>query len=165
MSKNTSNIGRARSAVVATLLTAGVLAACGGSDAADTSESGADGSAVSVAESESTALPRGFATVGTDDAAALLADPPDGLVVLDVRTAEEFAAGHVEGAVMADFYSDDFAQQLAALDPDVPYLVYCRSGNRSGQTLSIMEELGFASAVDIGGGVVAWEQAGLPLVR
>ena len=84
--------------------------------------------------------------------------------MLDVRTPEEFAEGHLDGAVLVDFYDADFADQLAELDPDVPYLVYCRSGNRSGQTLDVMEQLGFTSAVDVDGGIVAWQDAGLPVV-
>ncbi|HSM65560.1 MAG TPA: rhodanese-like domain-containing protein, partial [Ilumatobacteraceae bacterium] len=95
---------------------------------------------------------------------AVLADAPDDLVILDVRTPEEFAEGHIDGAVLVDFYDADFADQLAALDPDVPYLVYCRSGNRSGQTLPLMQQLGFGSAVDVGGGILAWADAGLPVV-
>ena len=105
----------------------------------------------------------GISTISVDDAAAITDNPPDDLVVLDVRTPEEFAEGHLEGAVLVDFYAADFAEQLAALDTDVPYLVYCRSGNRSGQALGVMEQLGFASAVDVDGGIVAWADAGLPV--
>ena len=46
----------------------------------------------------------------------------------------------------------------------MPYLLYCRSGNRSGQALAIMEELGFLDVADIDGGIVAWDDAGLPVV-
>jgi rhodanese-related sulfurtransferase len=105
----------------------------------------------------------GIGTISPQDAAALAEDPPADLVVLDVRTPEEFAEGHLDGALLVDFYDADFSAQLAALDPDVPYLVYCRSGNRSGQTLAIMDELGFESAVDVDGGIVAWAGAGLPI--
>ena len=97
-------------------------------------------------------------------AAEILADPPDDLVILDVRTQEEFDEGYVEGAAMLDFYSADFAEQLAELDRDVPYVVYCRSGNRSGQTVEMMDELGFENVTDVDGGIVAWSDAGLPVV-
>jgi len=119
--------------------------------------------AVSAPQDAESAGAEGFATVSPQDAAAITDDPPADLVVLDVRTPEEFAEGHLEGAVLVDFYDTDFTEQLAALDPDVPYLVYCRSGNRSGQTLSIMDDLGFDSAVDVDGGIVAWAGAGLPV--
>jgi rhodanese-related sulfurtransferase len=65
---------------------------------------------------------------------------------------------------MLDFYAPDFADRLAQLDPDVPYLIYCRSGNRSGQTLALMEDLGFTDVADVDGGILAWGDAGLPVV-
>ncbi len=105
----------------------------------------------------------GLRTVEADDAAALLVDPPSDLVVLDVRTIEEFEAGHLDGATMIDFYLPDFADRLAELDRDVPYLLYCRSGNRSGQTLALMEDLGFSDVTEIGGGINAWVGAGHPV--
>ncbi|MGI9613450.1 MAG: rhodanese-like domain-containing protein [Acidimicrobiales bacterium] len=105
----------------------------------------------------------GIRLVAASEGAQIQADPPDGLIVLDVRTPEEFADGHLEGAMMIDFYSPDFADQLADLDPNRPYLLYCRSGNRSGQTTAIMDQLGFANVADIDGGIVAWAEAGLPL--
>lgn len=105
----------------------------------------------------------GIRVVTPEAGAAIIDDPPPGLVVLDVRTAEEFAGGHLTGADMLDFYRDDFADRLAELDRDVPYLIYCRSGNRSGQTRALMEELGFADVVDVDGGIVAWDDAGLPI--
>jgi len=109
-------------------------------------------------------VPAGFATISPTAAADILADPPADLVLLDVRTPEEFAEGHLDGALLIDFYEGDFADQLAALDPDVPYLLYCRSDNRSGQTLALMQQLGFSSAVDVDGGILAWDQLGLPIV-
>ncbi len=105
----------------------------------------------------------GVRVVDPAEAAAILDDPPPELVVLDVRTAEEFADGHVAGATMVDFYADDFAERLAGLDPDVPYVVYCRSGSRSGQTRVMMEELGFTDVADVDGGILAWAEAGLPV--
>ncbi len=102
--------------------------------------------------------------VSPEAAASTISAPPDDLVILDVRTPEEFAEGHIDGAVMIDFYRDDFADELAKLDPDVPYVLYCRSGNRSGQTAALMEQLDFASVQDVDGGILAWQQAGLPLV-
>ena len=122
-----------------------------------------DGS--SSAEQAAAAATAGeFATISPEEAATVVAEPPTDLVVLDVRTPQEYAEGHLEGAVLVDFYDPDFADQLSELDPEVPYLVYCRSGNRSGQTLTMMQELGFASATDVDGGIVAWQSAGLPVV-
>ncbi len=105
----------------------------------------------------------GISTISVDEAAAIADNPPANLVVLDVRTPEEFAEGHLDGAVLVDFYDVDFAEQLGALDTDVAYLVYCRSGNRSSQAMQVMEQLGFSSAADVDGGIVAWSAAGLPV--
>lgn len=85
-------------------------------------------------------------------------------VILDVRTAEEYAEGHIPGAVNIDVQSPDFAGQVAALDPDVPYAVYCRSGNRSRVALDLMGQLGITDAYHLAGGVGAWQQAGGELV-
>lgn len=102
--------------------------------------------------------------VTADQGADIQANPPEDLVILDVRTPEEFAERHLEGAEMIDFYRTDFAEQIADLDPDVPYLVYCRSGNRSGQTVALMRELGFSNVSDVDGGILSWNQAGLPTI-
>ncbi len=143
--------------ILAALVGFSLVAASCGSD-----ESSTDAVTATTAGAPDDAV-AGIGTISAQDAAALADDPPADLVVLDVRTPEEFAEGHLDGAVLVDFYDADFAAQLGALDPDVPYLVYCRSGNRSGQTLAIMDELGFESAVDVDGGIVAWAGAGLPI--
>jgi rhodanese-related sulfurtransferase len=137
-----------------------LLASCGDDDAAGPA---AEAAATDQTSAEAGSSISGISTVSADEAAAIVADPPEGLVVLDVRTPEEFAEGHLADAVLVDFYDADFADQLAALDTDVPYLVYCRSGNRSGETLDVMRQLGFRSAVDVGGGILAWASAGLPV--
>ncbi len=89
---------------------------------------------------------------------AALAAP--GTVVLDVRTPAEFAAGHLPNAKNMDIEGADFAQQLATLDPNGTYAVYCRSDRRSGLALDQMTSAGFAQAFDLAGGIVAWEQNG-----
>jgi rhodanese-related sulfurtransferase len=138
---------------IALLVIVGTLAtSCGSDDASSTVTSATE------------ATVGDFATISPQQASSVIASPPADLVVLDVRTPEEYAEGHLDGAVLVDFYDADFADQLSQLDPDVPYLVYCRSGNRSGQTLTMMEQLGFASAADVDGGIVAWQDAGLPIV-
>lgn len=84
-------------------------------------------------------------------------------VLLDIRTPEEYAEARIPGAVNIDFYAADFADQLAQLDADGNYVVYCRSGNRSSQAMPIFEDLGFNSVTDVDGGIVAWYEAGLPV--
>lgn len=96
------------------------------------------------------------------EAQALLAD--GNVKLLDVRTPEEFAAGHLEGAENVDFYSPDFADRIGALDKGEKYVVYCRSGNRSGKATELMAQTGFTTVTDVDGGIVAWEAADLPTV-
>lgn len=86
-------------------------------------------------------------------------------VVIDVRTPEEYAAGHLEGAVLLDFNGGQFAAEFPGLDPEGEYLVYCRSGNRSGQAIALMEEAGFSSLTDLGSMEQAAKATGLPIVE
>lgn len=83
--------------------------------------------------------------------------------LIDVRTLQEYQAGKIADATDIDFYSPDFQQQLSQLDRNKQYLIYCHTGNRSGQTLTIMKNLGFSNVEDISGGIAAWAQAGLPI--
>jgi rhodanese-related sulfurtransferase len=71
-------------------------------------------------------------------------------ILLDVRTAEEYADGHLEGAELLDFNAGDVAAAIPQLDADAEYLVYCRSGNRSGQAIALLEEAGFTHLTDLG---------------
>jgi len=91
-------------------------------------------------------------------------DNPD-FIILDVRTPQEFTEGHIEGAINIDFYADTFRDEVAALDRDKTYLVYCRSGNRSSRSVTIMDELNFREIYHVLGGIIAWEEAGLPIEK
>lgn len=88
---------------------------------------------------------------------------PD-VIILDVRTPEEFASGHIEGALNIDFNSGDFANEITRLNPSENYAIYCRSGSRSGQAASIMHKAGFHDVSNLNGGVIDWTNAGLSLV-
>lgn len=72
--------------------------------------------------------------------------------IIDVRSADEFAAGHIEGAKNFDFYGADFDKQLKTLDLSKPVYVYCAAGGRSGKTCKVMEKLGFTRIYDLQGG-------------
>jgi rhodanese-related sulfurtransferase len=102
-------------------------------------------------------------TVAASRAAEIIDGAPEGLVVLDIRTPEEFAAGHIAGAVNVDYYEANFRDQLDTLDKGAPYVMYCRSGNRSSDARGIMEELGFQEVYELDGGVLSWDQAGYSL--
>jgi rhodanese-related sulfurtransferase len=83
--------------------------------------------------------------------------------LIDVRTPEEFATGHIAGAVNMDYNSDDFEAQIAKLDKSQPVFVYCLSGGRSGSAAALMQELGFAKVYGLDKGMMAWRQANLPV--
>ena len=107
----------------------------------------------------------GVRSVSADDAfETVFESPPEGLIVLDVRTQEEFEGRRLPDATMIDFYAPDFQERIADLDRDAPYLLYCRSGNRSGQTAELMKELGFTDVRDVEGGIVSWLDNGHPFV-
>ncbi len=79
------------------------------------------------------------------------------LVVIDVRTPKEIKEGKiVENALELDFYNNSFEDKLSALDKSKNYLVYCRSGGRSGKTVGKMQKMGFKSAHNLSGGYSAW---------
>lgn len=86
-------------------------------------------------------------------------------VVLDVRTREEFADGHLEGAVLLDFRGPDFADKVGQLDKSKQYLVHCAAGGRSARACTKMESLGFTNLVNLEGGLGAWTDAGKPVVK
>lgn len=87
------------------------------------------------------------------------------VVVLDIRTPEEFKAGHLAGATNLNFGATDFAQQLDRLDKDRAYLVHCASGRRSTASLETFKKLKFKSVAHLDGGMSAWEKAGKPVVK
>ncbi len=89
---------------------------------------------------------------------------PD-FVIIDVRTPEEFASEYIENALNIDYYSETFQDELNKLDKNKTYLVYCRSGSRSGNALTIMKELNFREAYNILGGIIRWDAEGLPTTK
>lgn len=142
---------------LALLLGAGVLAACSDDPSADPA----------AAESaDVTTTDDGFTTVTPQEALAIIegAGPGDDLVVLDVRTPEEFAEGHIAGAVNLDVQDPGFAAGLEDLDPEATYVVICRTGNRSQVASQQMVEAGFRDVRDVEGGMTAWAAADLPVV-
>ena len=87
-----------------------------------------------------------------------------GATVVDVRTPEEFADGHIDGAINLDVNSPGFQQRVSELDSGGTYAVYCRSGNRSVVATQLMAEQGFTSMYDLSGGIIFWEDSGFPVV-
>lgn len=86
------------------------------------------------------------------------------VVLLDVRTKDEYKTGHIEGSFNIDYYGEDFIVKIKALNKEKSYILYCRSGNRSYQTLKIMEEADFNKVYNLRGGILTLRTVGYPLV-
>lgn len=93
----------------------------------------------------------------------MIASP--GVQIIDVRTPEEFADGHIAGAVNIPVQSPDFAARIGRLDPAGTYAVYCRSGNRSEPAVDAMKNAGITNIYELSSGTKGWSSAGQPLVR
>ncbi len=100
------------------------------------------------------------------EAFTLIQDNEDNpnFVILDVRTPEEFSSGHIENSINLDFFSETFRENLDELDKNKTYLIYCKSGGRSGSALNIMTELNFMEVYNMLGGIISWEEEGLPTI-
>lgn len=90
-------------------------------------------------------------------------------VILDVRTPQEYWEGHVDpqGAklINLDFYEASFKEALGELDKSKTYLIYCRSGNRSSQALTMMEDLGFEHIYHMSNGFNDWQSSDMPIAQ
>lgn len=84
-------------------------------------------------------------------------------ILLDIRTPDEQAEGIINGSQMLDFYDANFKAELAKLNREVPVMVYCRSGGRSGKTASMLKSMGFKEVYDLQGGIGAWQDAGMEI--
>lgn len=91
----------------------------------------------------------------TADTFAELSEKKDH-VILDVRSPNELSEGSIPGHIMINFFESDFKEELNKLDKSKSYLVYCRSGNRSGKACSLMAKIGFNKLYNLKGGIGAW---------
>ena len=91
----------------------------------------------------------GAYTVNAEEAVELIESGE--YTIIDVRSPAEYDEAHLVGAINIDVNGADFSDQIADLDPAEPYLVYCRSGNRSAQAASQMEDAGIEEIADAGG--------------
>ena len=83
--------------------------------------------------------------------------------ILDTRTPAEFAENRITGAINIDVKAPDFPERTAKLDKNASYLVYCRGGVRSGKAMGLMKAAGFREVYNLGGGLIKWQEAQLPL--
>ena len=82
------------------------------------------------------------------------------LIIIDVRTQEEYEKGHLSNAKLIDFFDDDFEKKIKALDKKLPYLIHCQSGGRSMKAFKLMKTLGFEKVFHLDGGILAWKSSG-----
>jgi rhodanese-related sulfurtransferase len=102
-------------------------------------------------------------TGGNEAKAAVESAVEAGTVIIDVRSVEEFSAGHLEGALNFNVEDGTLATQLSVLDPAADYIVYCRSGRRSAIAADMMRNAGFDTVVDLGSIEDAAKSTGLPI--
>ena len=111
--------------------------------------------------------PQPFGTILPKDAFDLIQQNkgnPD-FVLIDIRTPEEFMSGYIEGAVNINYHDNDFIEKLDKLDKNKTYLIYCRTGRRSSDTINVMKRLKFNEVYRILGDIVRWKAEGLPVVK
>lgn len=85
--------------------------------------------------------------------------------LVDVRTPAECATGMIENATAMNINDAAFEAVLNTLDPNVPVLVYCKSGGRSGRAMDMMKSKGFVEVYNLDGGITAWREAGEDVVK
>ena len=99
-----------------------------------------------------------FGIIGTS---SYLGNP----IVIDVRTPQEYAGGHIRDAINIDLNSASFKDDIVKLDRNFTCIVYCQAGVRSAAARKIMEELGFKHVINMNGGISVWIAQGLPVAK
>ena len=110
-------------------------------------------------------LSMGFAQspTGSLDAKAFKQDL-DKALLIDVRTPEEFAQGHIEGAANINWLGGTLISDVSGIDKTKPVLLYCGSGERSGEAMAALKQAGFTDIHDLKGGFEAWKADGQPVI-
>ena len=121
------------------------------------SSSDSDSSADTSSDTDTANTASVINDVTIDDFIALMSNPT--ALLLDVRTAAEVTQGSIEGATNLDVNSSTFKEEVAKLDKNMTYLVYCKAGGRSTSACNIMKDMGFNSLYNLQGGYTAWEAA------
>ena len=86
-------------------------------------------------------------------------------IILDVRTPEEFANGHLQNATTINFFGTDFKEKVNNLDKTKPIYVYCAVGGRSVKAAKVLQDAGFKAVYNLLGGFNGWVAAGFPSVK
>lgn len=147
---------RIRGALVSLAVVSLTLAGCGGEEGA-VPENATPSVSLSAGPTASAAPENGAALDAAGFASAV---KRGGTVLLDVRTPEEYAAGHLPGAVNIDLSAADFASRIEQLDRQATYGLYCRTGSRSAAAMAFMRDAGFTGVFHLADGFEAWTRAG-----
>ena len=139
------------------LVILGLTSACGQANEQRGQSRGAE-SRMSSSEAQ-----QGFENVDVKGFSELMEDSC--VVLLDVRTAAEYAEGHIEGAVLIDQGESDFVEKVkAAIPAEKKIAIYCRSGRRSANAADRLAAEGYR-CVNLKGGISAWKKAGMPVTN
>lgn len=85
--------------------------------------------------------------------------------IIDIRTPEEFASGHIEGAININLFDKTFLDQISKLDKKQPVFMYCRSGSRSRSASKKVSDLGFEKVYDLQGGIMFWAKNNYQIIK
>ncbi|MEQ9426625.1 MAG: rhodanese-like domain-containing protein [Cyclobacteriaceae bacterium] len=119
---------------------------------------------ITLISCSSNAQERAIPTISPDDLKSKI-ESGEG-VLLDVRRPDEIAKGVIKADVLNyNFSASDFNNNIAQLDKDETYYVYCAVGGRSGKTVQKMKEMGFENVYNVEGGIVKWQEVGNKLVK
>ena len=86
-------------------------------------------------------------------------------LIVDVRTPDEFAQGHIEGAININVFDKNFTEQFAEFDKSEPIFLYCKSGARTSKASKKLAEFGFQNIYDLHGGIVNWHKNDQPITK
>ena len=110
-----------------------------------------------------TACSQNYENYDVKEFAELITD--SNVVILDVRKADEFAEGHITGAILIDQFQSDFLEQAQVkLPKDKTIAIYCRSGRRSANAAGKLADIGY-KCVNLKGGIIAWKEANMPVTK
>jgi len=159
----TINLAPVAAAIGALLATGSLNAQETPRPAPATQGSAVPGAPATPAAPAAAAKPGGFKNLTVEEFAQMSTN--QATVILDVRTAKEFEAGHLAKAVNLDVLAADFEQKVASLDKTQTYLVHCAAGGRSVTACKALGQIGFPKLYNLSGGFKAWVKAGKPVEK
>jgi len=106
----------------------------------------------------------GISYTGPVEAKQQLEKTP-GIILVDVRTPEEYATGHLANSTLLPLDQVDAKASTVLKDRNAPVMLYCHSGRRSDIAANMLKAQGYTNVTSVIGGIAAWSQAGLPIVK